>query len=165
MSKFLDKEEIFWESSSGKIYCDRESALAALLTAEVCFLNERQYIEYTGEPSGHTTLVYVNSSDLFMWGCADGDDLPLEQIEVLYKMWKLEGSLGADKWCCIQRNQQPQPPMVTLMKKEGVWDETMEKLEPNWEDAAKDSWLRENAGRILDSIKDTKDTGMGKKDE
>ena len=108
-------------------------ALAQLLKDRVLFPNERQ-TAFQGElEEGTTTVLYVNCSDIFVWGCADAENLPNNEIKNLYnfhidpnnKGW------GSDKWCCIRRNEQPQRPVIDRMKAEGAWDDVMESLPLN----------------------------------
>lgn len=125
-------ETVFW-NYEGKEYFFHEQALAELLQADILFCNEREYLDENGKTSGERTIVlFVICNDIFAWACADCEALPYDQIIVLYKMYKAD-KWGTDKWCCIQRNIQPQGPVVEAMKKDGSWDETMENLPKNWD--------------------------------
>jgi len=73
---------------------------------------------------------YVNCNDLFMWGCADSEDVPDDQIPILAEMCAND-SWGDQKWCCIQRQMQPQRPIVDSWKESGIWDNAMEALPHN----------------------------------
>ena len=86
-----------------------------------------------GEP---TTVVFVNTSDVFAWGVADGDSIrcsdkaDIETNEV-YRL--LTYALANKKWCyvkyaCWKHNLQPQKPIIRDMKKDGAWDDFMESL-------------------------------------
>src|SRR4051812_11323049 len=91
-----------------------ENALAVLLAKDICFVSTLGYTA-KGEPDEKPTCgIYVNCSDLFYWGCADGESITYNEIESLYRAWK-SGKYGVDKWCCLHRNLRPQVPMVEKM--------------------------------------------------
>jgi hypothetical protein len=77
----------------------------------------------------------VNCNDIFAWGAADAEALPHDEIGKLFRMWHADKTWGTAKWCAMQRNQQPQPPVIERMKQAGCWDEAMEALPPNTMDA------------------------------
>jgi hypothetical protein len=113
-------------------FFDEDLALAELLKAGVLFSNSRNYSrEHDGKSEGHTIVLFVLCNDVFAWACADAEDLPLNEVENLYKLWKAEGHNGATKWCCFRWNEKPQKPVADLMKQDGVWDEKMEALPDN----------------------------------
>jgi len=124
--------KIFWDYK-GEEMCIEETALATLLYDGVLFCNERD-TTFQGKPCGSTTVLYVNCNDMFAWACADAEDLPNDQIGTLYKMHMADKCWGSAKWCCIQRNQKPQPPVERDMRKDGVWDDVMENLGSNIQD-------------------------------
>lgn len=126
----INEEELFIEID-GKMYCDKEAALAILLYDEILFANGREYLHPNGKNAGSTTVLFVICNDLFAWATSDAEKLPCKEIENLYKMYKKDKKWGASKWCCIQRNTQPQKPIIDEMKKDGVWDKIMEALPKN----------------------------------
>lgn len=111
-------------------FCD-EMALARLLIDEAIFCNSRDYL-FDGKKSGHSTLLFVVCNDIFSWGCADAEDLPLDKIEELYNMHMADRKWGAAKWCCKQRKEKPQNPVAEAMKKDGSWEPWMDELAPNY---------------------------------
>lgn len=119
----------------GEEECNEERALAELLLDDVLFSNGRKYVEDSfGEENRiepETTVLFVNCNDIFMWGCADAECLPHDEIGNLYKMWEKDKTWGAAKWCCKRRNLQPQEPVIESMKKSGSWDSDMENLPKN----------------------------------
>lgn len=128
MSQILtqtDKEEYF----------DEEQALSVLLKDGVLFCNERNYY-YEGEKCGTTIVLFVNCNDCFAWACADAEDLPNGEIKNLYEYHLKDPKWGSTKWCCIRRNEKPLAKVINLMKKDGSWDEVMEKLPENAYDKA-----------------------------
>lgn len=134
-----DIDEIFgsFKDRQGEVhhYVDNETALAHLLLNDVLFSNGRDYVSsFAGEPqeiSKETVVLFVNCNDLFVWACADAEELPHDEIGPLFKMWHADKRWGADKWCCLRRNMQPQGPIVRDMKLSGSWDDVMEALPKN----------------------------------
>jgi len=130
---------------------EKEQALAELLLNEVVFLNSFWWMHdkfvYDAETKENKTVPMENPrwtkdesefiaiaaicNDVFMWGCADAEPVKYNQILPLYKMWKEDKDWGPVKWACIQRNMQPQKPMIRQMKAASVWDSVMESLEKN----------------------------------
>ena len=104
-----------------KTYFDEGTAIAVML------LEGDLYVWI----KDNATVIYVLCNDLFAWALADGEDLPYDEIEPLYKMWKADPKWGSAKWCCKQRNMQPQPPVKKDMIKDGVWEEWMDRLDKN----------------------------------
>ena len=78
----------------------------------------------------------VNCNDIFAWGCADAEDLPRDQLENLWKEYLADPKTGYIKWCCKQRNEKPQKPVVDWMKEEGTWTNDLYKLPENHYDTA-----------------------------
>lgn len=85
--------------------------------------------------------LWVLCNDMFAWALADLEELPLSEVPILWAMWYADPKWGDIKWCCIRRNEQPQNPVVEMMKEAGSWDETMEALPENQYDAA---WRKEH---------------------
>lgn len=80
--------------------------------------------------------VCVNCNDLFYWGCADAEELPLitfkdEDEDVFwdfYERYRTKGDDGAVEWCCLRRGMRPQYPVEKSMRDRGVWTEELEAL-------------------------------------
>jgi hypothetical protein len=83
---------------------------------------------------GFDENLYVNCNDIFAWGCSDAEQLPLDEISNLYKLWLENKMWGAAKWCCFKRNEKPQNPVEKEMKAANVWDNQIEKLPNNYYD-------------------------------
>ena len=77
----------------------------------------------------------MNCNDIFAWACADAEEVEHGEIQALYDLWLKDRTWGAAKWCAIKRNQKPQPPVIASMKKAGAWDDAMEALGANTQDA------------------------------
>lgn len=108
-----------------------EMALAHLLMNGVVFLNSHWWHKEADKDLRDTVACFVNCNDVFAWASADGEELPLEKLESLYRLWKANPKWGSDKWCCLQRNEQPQKPIKEAMQKEGYWDAELEALQEN----------------------------------
>lgn len=127
-----ENDEVIFYINGEERY-DEDLALAILLKESILFSNEASF-SYTFEGKIYnekTTGLFVNCNDIFAWGCADAENLPYDQISILYKMWKDDNKWGFAKWCCKIRNQQPQSPVKKDMIKDGSWDEEMDKLSAN----------------------------------
>ncbi len=134
MTPPLDPSTVIYEFASGP-YFDDTQAVAQLLAAEVCFVNGRPYAFKKGDAANaETVVVFVNCNDIFAWACADGEDLPLGEVESLYRHVLKHPTWGSAMWCCKRRKEQPQAPVVRDMKEAGAWDAEMDALEPNWYD-------------------------------
>jgi hypothetical protein len=113
---------------------DEEVALAYMLIHGTCTIHSCKYIEHGwgSDPEKEmpeTTIILVNFSDLFVACCGDAQELPRNQIETLFDMWYDDNEWGSAKWCCIQRKQKPQKPIIQKMKDDGVWDDILENVE------------------------------------
>lgn len=121
-----------------------ENALSYLLKEDVLFCNCREYVDpdwgkekrKEGEErkltiSGETIVLFVNCNDIFIWECADAEDLKSNEIEDLYVMYKIY-KFGTEKWACLKRNEKPQKTLINLMKEANEWDKIMENLPDNY---------------------------------
>jgi hypothetical protein len=136
-STTINADDVYWTMVWGKQYptkpdtelmFEADEALARLLGEEVIFLNDHWWEESWPEDARKKTSLNVNCSDVFAWGCADGETIDYEDIKPLYDHWLKDRHWGAAKWCAIKRNQKPQLPVIKAMKSAGVWDDQMEAL-------------------------------------
>ena len=77
--------------------------------------------------------LWVNCSDVFVWGTADCEPITKAEIKELYKMHidpKNKG-WGNVKWVCKKRNMKPQTPVISRMEELNVWCDLMESLPDN----------------------------------
>jgi hypothetical protein len=81
----------------------------------------------------------VNCNDLFYWACADSEDINIDEIPSLVAAIQEHESLGALKWCCLHRKQQPQAPIIKEFKEAGIWSEELEALPKD-----SDDWFKKN---------------------
>ena len=81
-------------------------------------------------PSNQSLAVFVNCNDLFAWGCADAEPLPLSEVAALWRAWKADPVYGSSKWACLRRGQRPQGPVERRWREHGTWGPEMEALPP-----------------------------------
>jgi hypothetical protein len=104
------------------VYFNVEVALVVLLLEGVLFTNcpwNQAGLSHVDQ--GQSRLI-INCSDVFDWGCADGEPLLQSDIELLYKMWKRDPSHGSAVFTMIMRNMMPQPPVEKQIRESGLWD-------------------------------------------
>lgn len=124
-------EKLFF-TIDDKEYCSEESILSILLNNNVLFCNQRYYsLLPDGKSSGQTIVLYVVCNDVFGWACADAEDITLNELLTLYKMWEADKVWGPAKWCCLKRNLKPQAAIEKIMKEDGVWNNQMDCLKEN----------------------------------
>lgn len=116
---------------------NEQLALAYLLADGTCFINNVNISEDKDKPPIYSVAVYVLTSDIFAWGCADAEyiecndgELPNEIIN-LYKLVKEKGFWGVVEWACLKRNLQPQKAVKVDMIKANQWTDELEKLPKN----------------------------------
>lgn len=122
-----------WLPADKMLYL-HEEALALLLCMDLIYASRAFPPDDTDK---ETIGLYVGCNDVFYWGCADGEDLPLigygEQTVNnpfwdLYERVRKIGSDGAIQWCCLRRQMRPQKPMINYLKSAGHWTEELEAL-------------------------------------
>ena len=160
MKRTIDDNSIDWHMDAWKNgdkefpardFFEEENALALLLINEVVFLNSHWWEDKWPDEAKKRTSLNVNCNDIFAWGCADAENMDYRDIEHVYRMWRADPKWGPAKWCAIRRNQQPQLPVIAAMKKDGAWDDMMEKLGENTQDAEVQAYLAAYAPKILKS--------------
>lgn len=57
----------------------------------------------------------VNCNDMFFWGCADGEDVAIEEIPALQECWTLAPENGTDLWISRKRCERPQGAYYTYI--------------------------------------------------
>ena len=89
-------------------------------------------MQLDGDADKDRLTLSVNANDLFAWACSDSVEIRSEEaLQLLVEMVKENPIWGTSKWCCIQENLKPQNPIISDMKKAGVWDDVMEQLRDN----------------------------------
>jgi hypothetical protein len=122
-----------WPKAEGDFLLFYDQALALLICEEIVVpLAART----SGEESKSVPGLYVMCNDVFFWGCADAEPLPLlgfgdaqeEAFWDLYKKVRLKGFWGSVEWCCMRRGMRPQAPVMRDMKAAGYWNKHLESL-------------------------------------
>lgn len=106
------QEEIFEE----------ERALAALLMSESVFLNDHWWAKEWPEEARNLTSINANCNDIFMWGCADAEEIPYRELRSVYDHWVKDPREGVSVWCMKQRKQMPQRPVDKAIRAAAIWD-------------------------------------------
>jgi hypothetical protein len=81
-------------------------------------------------PNENDVVVYVICNDLFMWACADTEEVAKEEWGELLRLAGEFNDTG-EFWCCKKRDMKPQKPVADGLKKAGLWNEHWEKLRDN----------------------------------
>lgn len=132
-----DDDIDFVGPTTGRHYFEHGAALALLLANEVIFPNSHWWKKKGAswphgkviEPpnpwpddAAEAATLFVNCNDVFAWGCADADDLPMSEVENLYRMWRKDPLWGAAVWCIKRTRTWPQGPVERDIRKAGIWD-------------------------------------------
>lgn len=96
--------------------------LAALLMAEVIFLNSHHWVKEWPEKARKVTSLNVSCSDVFAWACSDAEGIEYLDIEDLYDHWIKDPNWGPAVWCMKKRRRMPQKPVADAISKLGIWD-------------------------------------------
>lgn len=94
------------------------------------------------EPPEEVAMLYLNCSDVFIWGCADWEPVTLNDIREIYKMSFENLAWCCTRWVCKKRNLQPQGPIIKDMKRDAAWCEMMENLPKQWRPRKKNIFAR-----------------------
>lgn len=116
--KLKETKELFrgWYDSLSE---ENKATIINLLDDEILYFNRIKNNEVN---------LHVNCNDLFYWGCADYEDITLDEIPSLIEEIAKDNRYGNSKWCCFKRGLRPQVPIVELMKKENLWTDELESL-------------------------------------
>lgn len=107
-------------------------AIAYLLATEIIFSNQPWWDETLTSEQQQLTSLAVLCNDTFIWGCADAETLPYEELETLWNYYIKDPHWGSTVWCLIQRKEMPQKPVYDLIQKAGIWNlDKIKGLKPN----------------------------------
>ena len=101
---------------------DQDLALALLLLNHVCSIDINCDPKGASLPESRSFPIWVNCSDIFVWGSADAESLPYDEVESLYTLWRRGPHWGGAIWCMIARKEMPQGPVEDVIRSEGIWD-------------------------------------------
>lgn len=129
-SKLRFEDFIFYNDDGSLLGYYEEGMLSYLLEEDVLFCND--IIDSEGD---RCLVLYVLTSDIWMWACADAEGITLDELPELCKMYMEDKSWGLVKWACKKRGMRPQKPIRDDMIRDSVWDEEeMAKLKPNYDE-------------------------------
>lgn len=120
-----------WKDGTTETEFDDAAALAVLLANEEIFLNSYWWEGEWPEAAQKRTALCVNCNDVFMWGCADAEDIFHSELRDLYEHWVKDPEWGSAVWCVKRRKLMPQPPVEERIRKAGIWDLDSMGLEVN----------------------------------
>mgnify|MGYP003394036363 CR=1 FL=1 len=96
-----------------------------MTNADYCFAVIKQIIVVFGcddvilwsEHEDGRVYAFVNCSDLFVWACADGEEILAEDIPDVVQAFVDDEDNGGLLWCCRKRGMRPQGPYYKYLKK------------------------------------------------
>jgi hypothetical protein len=99
--------EYLYEDDSGDTQSsfDNEKALAAMLLAEVVFINSNWWEDDWPEDARKSIAICVNTNDVFAWGCADAETITHHEIETVYRYFVKDQSWGTAVWAMIHNKE------------------------------------------------------------
>ena len=101
-----------------------ELKCAYLLVNDILFINNAINPE--------TLCLYLNCSDMFIWGATDAENVLTTEIDQIWECIKKYGPVwGGCIWVCFKRNLQPQLAVREKLKELNLWDKDLESLYPN----------------------------------
>lgn len=123
----LDDEEdngyCFYLNFHGEIKSYDEEMLRYLIHKEIVSV-------WQDWSDSYKLKLMVNSSDVFVWGCSDSDEIQMEEIQTLFDLcWNFKH--GECIWLCLKRKEKPQQPVEDMMKKDDSWIPELDLLEDN----------------------------------
>lgn len=96
--------------------------LSVLLSASVVFVNAWHWKDEWPDEAKRATALCVNCNDIFVWGCADGEDMFYADIADVYAHWRKDSDWGSSVWCIKRRKKMPQKPVENMIRKAAIWD-------------------------------------------
>lgn len=70
---------------------------------------------------GEKVMPWVDCSDVFFWGCADGEDIAFEELAQLAECCQLSPKHGGELWCCRKRAMRPQTACYRMIYQSNEW--------------------------------------------
>lgn len=67
-------------------------------------------------------MLLMNCNDVFAWGCADCEEVAYTDIKDIWDHFAKDKVWGTAVWVMKKRNEMPQKPVETIIRKEGIWD-------------------------------------------
>lgn len=124
--------------------------LAELLEQEIAFTNTRSYDESPWRRNKRdenevvpikemeeTTVIFINTNDILMWGCADAESIKDDELGPFLKRFRERGFAAQVELSCRKNNMQPQKPVIDILKNNGHWTEELAALPLNPDQGSK----------------------------
>ncbi len=128
----LEEEDIEWEmdwsavplaKAKGKpdkeMIFEHAKALAHLIMNDVCLVHDHWWHKEFSEEDKKSIGISIICSDTFAYASADSENLPYNQIETVYRMWKKDPIYGPTAWCVMQRKERPIAPVEKWLRNAG----------------------------------------------
>ena len=112
--------EIEWEMDN-ELVTEPEGMLAHLIVNGIVFINCAWWLD-DGDPERERTKLLVSCGDTFAYACADAEELPYSQIEVLYGMFLLDPLWGPTAWAVSRRKIEPIAPCKEHLVERSRWE-------------------------------------------
>lgn len=118
---FKDNKRIL-ELPDVEIIFEQEAALAYLIASDKVFINNHWWDEELTEKQKQLISINVNCNDVFMWGCADAEEMFYKDIKSVWWHHKVDPEWGTDVWCIKKRGMMPQKPVYESIQLAGIWN-------------------------------------------
>lgn len=105
-------------------YFEEEKALAVLLANDQIVLNQHWWMKDKGWPKEACETMYVGviCNDVFMYACADAEEMLFSDLEEVYEHYIKDPMWGTAVWCIKKRKQKPIKPVYDKIQKSGIWN-------------------------------------------
>jgi len=136
-------DDWFWicktsKDDEGEESCMENDVLAYLMLRGEIYVTQAQvggFPEGDGRNGLQVVSLMLGCNDMFAWACADAEPFSMADVPDIGKAYLADNKWGTLKWIMKKRNQQPQPPVIAMMKRDGAWDEFCDSVGANTQDA------------------------------
>lgn len=111
---------ISYTDDKGDVHYCEEGIVAELLDKCVLFCGSTD--------DEKSVAIYVNTNDVFAWGCATAENIKYSEIVDLYKCYLINPTWGSAIWAAKKRGMGPQWCIMQSMMRDGAWTPEMEAL-------------------------------------
>jgi len=126
-----DVELIPCYCSDNECFFEADDFITLLLIEGYLFTNSYWFMKEWVDSARKKTALFVTCNDIFLWGCADGEEIDYEEFDTLYQYYTKDKIWGVAVWVIKKRNLMPQKPVYDKIKKDGIWDLDKMNLNPN----------------------------------
>jgi hypothetical protein len=119
----------YWCASD---FNEPDEFIGLLLIKGIVMTNSFWYYKDWPEKAKQQTSLAVICNDVFLWGCADAENIEYEEWDTLFEYYTKDPDWGPAMWVITKRRQMPQYPVYRDIQKAGIWDlDKIKNLEPN----------------------------------